>query len=353
MKISAKRIIGLVVICILVLGQTACGGAASSDSSTSSDADATANFEPVEWRMANQHPVDSFATEADKKIIDEIQKATDGRVKITLYPDSQLGDYMSVFDELMVGSIEMGHISVNEAYDSRLLGTFLPYLATGYDQLQSIYSPDAYLFKTLHDVEGGLGIELMGFFCEGFDGVGSSKELTDPAAVGAEKGILLRVPAMDTFAKCNIELGFRTSTIPYSDTYTSIQTGIVDGWAGGPANLNYLYFRDVIKYFYDYQQVQEATHIMISKAAYDSLLPQDQEAIRTIIQQECADSIALAQQDEQKYKDLLKDEGITVVEFSDEERAAFAKAVRDNVWPELAKTYTQEFLDGVLASAQN
>ncbi len=33
-------------------------------------------------------------------------------MNITLYPDSQLGDYLSVFDELMVGSIEMAHISV-------------------------------------------------------------------------------------------------------------------------------------------------------------------------------------------------------------------------------------------------
>jgi TRAP-type C4-dicarboxylate transport system substrate-binding protein len=347
----------------MVLCLAACGGSddsgntPSSGGNTSPTGDASASsepadgFTPVEWRMANQHPLDSFVTAADQEIIEEIKEATEGRVNITLYPDSQLGDYLSVFDELMVGSIEMAHISVNEAYDSRLLGTFLPYLATGYEQLESIYSPDAYLFQTMHEIEAGLGIELMGFFCEGFDGVGTDAELTDPAVIGAEKGVLIRVPAMDTFAKCNIELGFRTSTIPYSDTYTSIQTGIVDGWAGGPANLNYLYFRDVLKYYYDYQQVQEATHILISQAAFESLLPEDQEAIRSIIQEKCAGSIELAQADEGKYKDLLETEGVTVVEFTDEERAAFAKAVRDNVWPELAETFTQEFLDNVLASA--
>ncbi|GAB1477264.1 TRAP transporter substrate-binding protein DctP [Bacillota bacterium] len=345
-KVSKTLILFLTVI--LVLGLSACGSGGNNGDTGGGDDSGAAT---VTWRMANQHPTDSFVTAADLEIIDEIESATEGRVKITLYPDSQLGDYLSVFDELMVGSIEMAHISVNEAYDSRLLGTFLPYLATGYNQLAGIYAPDSYLFQQMHEIEANLGIELMGFFCEGFDGVGTDVELKDAAVIGAEKGALIRVPAMDTFAQCNIRLGFRTSTIPYSDVYTSIQTGIVDGWAGGPANLNYQYFRDVLKYYYDYQQVQEATHIMISKTAFESLLPEDQEAIRSIVQNKCAASIKLAQDDEGKYKDLLREQGITVVEFTDAERAAFADAVRTDVWPKLAKTFTQEFLDGVLASA--
>ena len=139
-----------------------------------------------------------------------------------------------------------------------------------------------------------LGMELMGFFCEGFDGVGTQKPVTNAAEVGADKGVLIRVPAMETFNQCNLMLGFRTTSIPYSDTYTGIQTGLADGASGVPANLFYLNFRDVIKYFYDYQQVQEATSILINKAAFDSLLPEDQEAIRTIIQNKCAESYKLA-----------------------------------------------------------
>lgn len=144
----------------------------------------------------------------------------------------------------------------------------------------------------------------------------------------------------------------KNDSIPYSDTYTGIQTGLADGASGVPANLFYLNFRDVIKYFYDYQQVQEATSILINKAAFDSLLPEDQEAIRTIIQNKCAESYKLAQDDEAKYKQMLRDENIEVVEFTDEERQAFADACHEQVWPKLAQTFTQEFLDGVLNSAK-
>ena len=82
----------------------------------------------VVWRMANQHPEGSIAAVADQEVCDAIYEATEGRVKIDLYLNNALGDYLSVFDEVMIGSIEMAHISTNEAYDSRLLGTFLPYL---------------------------------------------------------------------------------------------------------------------------------------------------------------------------------------------------------------------------------
>ncbi len=347
MTIKLRRSLFLVLAVSMVVGLAAAGGSTVAFASDKDD------FTPVEWRMSNQHPDDSIANIADLEMIEEIKEATEGRVNITLYNNNQLGDYLSVFDEVMIGSIEIHHGSTNEGYDPRVLGPFLPYLSTGYDNLAQIYSPDSYLFKTLHDdVYEGLGMELMGFFCEGFDGVGTKLPVTDPAEVGADKGVLIRVPAMDTFNLCNLMLGFRTTSIPYSDTYTAIQTGLAEGASGVPANLFYLNFRDVIDYFYDYQQIQEATSILINKAAFDSLLPEDQEAIREIIQKKCAESIELAQADEGKYKDMLREEGIEVVEFTPEEIAAFAEACHEEVWPQLAETFTQEFLDGCMASGE-
>ena len=224
MKKRFTRIIACIALAALVTSLTACG---SKEKTSGSNAGTTSNdkatFEPVEWRMSNQHPDGSIADTADKEMIEEIRKATEGRVNITLYNNNQLGDYLSVFDEVMVGSIQIHHGSTNEGYDSRVLGPFLPYLATGYDTLSTVYSPDGYLFKTLHDdVYTKLGMELMGFFCEGFDGVGTQKPVTNAAEVGADKGVLIRVPAMETFNQCNLMLGFRTTSIPYTPAFRPV-----------------------------------------------------------------------------------------------------------------------------------
>ena len=95
--------------------------------------------------------------------------------------------------------------------------------------------------------------------------------------------------------------------------------------------------------------IQEATQIMMNEKVFQSLLPKDQEAITRIIQEECDNSFDIAKADDQKYMDLLREMGIEVIEFTDEERAAMAADIRENVWPELAKTFGADYLDSIAA----
>ena len=356
---KSSRILSMVLAGIMMFSLAACGEkkeaapadtTKSDDASKGSDDAATADFKPVTLKFANQHPSDSTASKSDQEICDAIKEATEGRVTVELYTDSSLGDYTSVFEEVMMGTIDMAHITAVETYDARMSGSMLPYLGSNYEELAKAYDPDNYLYKTVFEVAQGLGLRTFGFYCEGFSGVGVASELTNANVPGQDKGAIVRIPGLDNFALAAKDLGFRTSTIAYSDTYTAIQTGTVTGWVGGPPNLNYLYFRDVIKYYYHYMMTQEATQIFMSEKTYQSLLPQDQEAITKIIQDKCKESVELAAADDAKYMQMMKDMGINIVEFTDEERAAFAESCRTNVWPQLAGNTSQEFLDNILAS---
>lgn len=351
-----KKLFALILTGVMLLSLTACGGKkeetpASSGTPIASE-NATADFKPIVLKFANQHPGDGTASKSDQKICDAIAEATEGRVTVELYTDSSLGDYTSVFEEVMMGTIDMAHTTAVETYDARMSGSMLPYLGSNFEELKVAYDPDNYLYKTVFEVAQGLGIRTFGFYCEGFSGIGTASAVNDPATPGVNKGAIVRVPGLDSFALPAKELGFSGSTIAYADTYTAIQTGTVTGWVGGPPNLNYLYFRDVINYYYHYMMTQEATQIYMSEKTWQKLLPQDQEAIDAIIKAECAASFELAAADDANYMQLMKDAGINVVEFTDAERAAMADAVRTNVWPQLAQNTSQEFLDGILASIQ-
>ncbi len=342
-----KKLLALLLAGAMALSMVACGGSEPA----ASEADPEA-FEPIVLKFANQHPGDGTASKSDQAICAAIEEATEGRVKVELYTDSSLGDYTSVFEELMVGTIDMAHITAVETYDARMSGSMLPYLGSNYEELKKAYDPEGYLYKTVFDVAQGLGLRTFGFYCEGFSGVGAGPEVTNPAVPGADKGAIVRVPGVDAFAIPARELGFVTSTIAYSDTYTAIQTNTVQGWVGGPPNLNYLYFRDVINNYYHYMLTQEATQIFMSEKTWAKLLPEDQAAIDSIIKAECAKSFELAAADDAEYMQLMKDAGINVVEFTDAERAAMADFVREKVWPQLAQNTSQEFLDGILASLE-
>lgn len=351
-----KRLSALLLAFTMVFALAACsgaGGSAASPTATAAASPAASNdtaassFTPVTLKMANQHSTETIANQLDQEICDRIAEETDGRITVQLYSDSALGDYTNVFDELMIGTIDIAHISPVETYDSRVSATMLPYLAFSYDQLLTAYAEDGYLFGQLSDALNNLGIHLSGVFCEGFNGVGSMEELTNATTPGAEKGIILRSPMMDVYSLCLQDMGFRVSSMPYSDTYTAMQTGVVAGLAGGTAQVNYLTFRDLIKYFYDYRYIQEATMIMFNQDLWDSFLPQDQETITKIIKETCEKAVTMAEEANSDYMKKLDAEGIKVVTFTDDELAAFAKSCRANVWPQLAKNYPEGFLDKV------
>lgn len=312
----------------------------------------TAEAAPVNLRYATQHPVDHTAQAAAEAVKAEVEAKTEGRVTITIYPANQLGDWTQIFDEVMMGTIDIAHTSVPESYDARIGAGFLPYLARDYAELAKVFAADAYLPTVMSGILEKQGLKFFGYYCEGFSGIGLTKPAKEPATPGVEKGVLCRVPGNDAFKLPTEYLGYRTSTIPYADVFAAIQTGVVDGWMGGPPNLNYLNYRDLIKYYYQYNVTHEATQIYMNLAKFKSLQPGDQKVLEEAIKKQCAGSIASAQTDDDKYNKLMADMGIKVTFFTDAELETMAKGVRENVWPKLAETYGQEFLDELLKSLQ-
>lgn len=106
--------------------------------------------------------------------------------------------------------------------------------------------------------------------------------------------------------------------------------------------------RDIIDYYYVYQMSPEVTQIMISEKTLAKLSPEDQKTIVDICRQECANSVNYAKEEDEKYLKLMEDNDIKIVRFSDEEIEMFAEAVRTDVWPKLAKTYGEDFINELL-----
>ncbi len=306
----------------------------------------------VVLRYANQHPVEHAATIAAQNAAAEIAEKTQGRVTIEIYPANQLGDWTQVYEEVMMGTIDMANTTVPETYDARIAAGMLPFLAQDYAELQIVMAPGSFLATTMEELQAEYGIQFLGYVCEGFSGIGTDGPVTDPAVIGADKGVLVRVPANDNFKFPTEHLGYRTSTIPYADTFAAIQTGVVDGWQAGPPNLNYLNFRDVITHYYHYSLGHEATQIYMNQDVFNGLSEEDQQIVREAFEKMWVQSAIDIEAEDAHYMQLLKDHGITVVEFSSEELSAMAASVREHVWPELARTYTQEFLDQLLQSIE-
>ena len=80
-----------------------------------------------QWRWAHYQPIDSIVDKVSKAVVQEIAQKSQGRIKIDIYPASQLGDWMEVSEQIMRGSVEIGLLPVSPAYDPRIQVRVLPY----------------------------------------------------------------------------------------------------------------------------------------------------------------------------------------------------------------------------------
>lgn len=246
-----------------------------------------------------------------------------------------------------MAAIDMAHSSVPETYDARTAVGYFPYLSSSYDQLGEIFAEGSSLDNMMKEIQAKNGIEFCGFFVEGIAGIGTTKEVSNPNTLDS-KNTVIRTAAMDCYILPCEYMGFDTTSIASSDTFAALQTGVVEGLAGSTPAGAYLNYRDIIDYYYVYQMSPEVTQIMISEKTLAKLSPEDQKTIVDICRQECANSVNYAKEEDEKYLKLMEDNGIKIVRFTDEEIEMFAEAVRTNVWPQLAKTYGEDFINELL-----
>lgn len=306
--------------------------------------------ETVKINFAGMFAPDHPVTQAQQAFKREVEAATDGRVKVRVFPANQLGDYTQVFEELRRGTIDMGLINIPSQFDPRLEVMYLPYMTTNYQEVRKAYMPGSFLYSTMDRLIGDLGVKFMAFEVDGFGGFGLTKMPDNVSDPNAAKNVLLRVPPMDIFKSAAEDEGFQTVSVPFAELYTSLQTGVADGWSGGSSMLNYLQFRDVIKHFVVSNNFVDAYGWLASDKLWNRLTPQDREIVREAALKYSKQSIDEAEAKDLAHQKKLHEKGIDVIRLSDAELEAWAQRARTVTWPKLRERLTDELIDGAQAA---
>lgn len=354
---NTKKILSLVLCLIMAVTAVACGSssapaatnAPAEQAPAASETEANPNARVLKW-SANS-PAGYPDYESAMRIKAYVEEQTNGEIILEVYPDNILGDWTVVFDEIMNGGIDFTATSVPDYYDPRIAACTLPYLTATYDEVAAVFRKGGYYDKVLEECYEELNVKYFGVYCDGYCGVGVQGELKNANVPGADKGpSIIRVPPNQSMILAVENLGFHYSSIPYSDCYTSLQTGVVQGWCGGPVSQHYGQWLDVEDHYYDYDIWQESRHYIASMDTWNSLTEEQQQIFTDIILQEAELSIKNAAENDAKYKELYaNEEGYEMIYFTDEEKKAFADSCRENVWPKLNDLYGEQFLTELLA----
>ena len=147
-------------------------------------------------------------------------------------------------------------------------------------------------------------------------------------------------------------MGYNTVAMTWSDTYSSIQTGIVNGSVGQTALGVYSNLRDVVNYFIPYNFSAEFVHLCMSDKTYQSLTTEQQQAIQDAAGQVCQEIFDTAGQTEAEGLAQLESTDIEILNLTDEERGTIADYVRKTVWPSQEDALGQDVMNAVYADLE-
>ena len=301
-------------------------------------------------KISHVRPQDT-AIDKDLRWFSETLKAeSGGKIKTKIYPASALGDYTVVQERVGLGAVDMACQPPASAADKRFQVVYFPYMVKDWAQARKNYSPGAPLRKVVADLYAEQGIQLLAAWPVYFGGIALNREPVSPGDPEAAKGIKLRVPPMKTFQLMADNTGYLGTPIPFSDAFTAVQTGVVDGVIGSGAEGYYASFRDVTKYYIPANTHFEVWYLIINKESYDDMSDEKKKQLQSVADQFEQRRWEAAEADQAANEKRLADYGATIVPLKEGEIAAIAEKIHKTVWPEVLQDVGEDWGNGVLNS---
>jgi tripartite ATP-independent transporter DctP family solute receptor len=180
---------------------------------------------------------DEFARRANPKL--------GGKYKVVVYGSSQLGGDKEMMQKLKLGTIDMVEPSTIMSSEADIFGVFeMPYLVKSREHMKKI-EKELFWSKIEPDAEKK-GIKVLAVWENGFRHITNNKHpIVTPADL---KGIKLRVPEGKWRVKMFQAYGANPSPMKFSEVFTALQTGVMDGQENPFAQIASAKFYEVQKY---------------------------------------------------------------------------------------------------------
>lgn len=259
------------------------------------------------------------ALEKWQQLVDE---KGDGSLKIELFPDSQLGNKNELIDGMTLGEpyITLADGAFYADYGVADFGiVFGPFLFDDWDQCWTLIESDWYAEQCAELETKGLKI-VASNWKYGERHTLTTKQVT---TVDDLAGMKIRVPGNQIQSIGFDVLGATSTGMALDEVYQALQTGTIDGAENPLATLYGRKLHEVAKYLILDGHVKNFTTWVMSADLFNSLTPEQQELLVSTGEEAGLYNNELVDESEAEYLQMMKDEGVTVTELTDETLAGF------------------------------
>ncbi|MGI9492675.1 MAG: TRAP transporter substrate-binding protein [Geminicoccaceae bacterium] len=288
--------------------------------------DATAQ---TSLRVAVGDAAGSAQHELGKKFVEELEARTDGAYTAELFLNGQLGSEQNTINDASMGLLDMSLLAINNITPfSPSVGIFtLPYVIQGVDDAEKLINSEIgqeLIDNTIRDA----GVRIIGWTYTGCRVLTNSKQPVE--TLDDLQGLVIRVPKNEIMIDSYNAWGINPTPMAWSETFTALQQGVVDGQDNPYLTVHSMKFYEVQKYVTDICYVFSIEPLVISEGVFQGLDPATQEAMLAAGQAATEHSAQFLRDSEASIKEDLVAKGMEIID--PDETDWIAKAT-EAVWP--------------------
>ena len=281
---------------------------------------------PIVIKFSHVVAVDTPKGQAAERFKLTAEKLTGGKVKVEVYPNSQLYKDKEELEALQLGAVQMlapslakfGPLGVKEfeVFD-------LPYLFPNKEALYRV--TEGPVGKGLLQKLGAKGIVGLAYWDNGFKIMSANKPLKMPADF---RGLKMRIQASKVLDAQMRALGANPQVLAFSEVYQALQTGVVDGTENPPSNMYTQKMHEVQKHVTVSNHGYLGYAVIVNKKFWDGLPADIRASLTRAMAEATTYEKAIAQRDNDLAMEAMRKAGKTAIHIqTPAEQAAWRAAL--------------------------
>jgi tripartite ATP-independent transporter DctP family solute receptor len=264
-------------------------------------------------KAADTHPAGYPTVVAVEMMGKNLETATNGRIKVQMFPGAVLGQEKETVEQTQIGAIQIARISLG------VIGPVVP--DVNVFNMPFVFRDIGHMRKV---IDGAVGDELLakvtaspaklvglGWMDGGSRSLYTKKPVRTPADL---KGQKIRMMGNPLFVDTMNAMGGNGISMAYGEVFSALQTGVIDGAENNPPSMfTSNHYTAGAKYYAQTNHLIIPEILVMSKVAWDKLSADDQALVKKLGRQAQMDQRVLWDKSVEEYTGKLKAAGVEFI----------------------------------------
>jgi len=293
-----------------------------------------------------------IVTDMVEEFARQVRVFSDNRIKVTVRYGSPYGGVYEMSGQVARGLREITTFVASSEIDPKLTIGFMGGLVSSYEEAEKVYGPNGPFMSLVNEIGAQAGFKYIAWAPTGFGGIAFRDEA--PEALPSPETFKVRVAPVKSMEERYRSLGFNPVPMPYSETYTALQTGAIDGKGATPPQEGFQDFGDITKvYVYSRDYFEAVVGIGVSLNWLNELTPEDRAAVERAGYGATRFAWSVGEATEREFLNKFRESGVEVVEFSADDYRRLNQLAQKSEWPIIEEIVGTAMMNRIRKMAQN